>query len=102
MDLLLILSGGKDPLAIFSDIVPCLENINTLPLAVEPIYHKAVTLTAEDLDHLHFGLVRIQIYADIHRYENIDEMQKIKYVSQILEKVIFGMLMLESEPIPSD
>jgi len=102
MDFMLILSGGKERLPIFSDIIPCLENINKLPLAIEPVYHKAINLTAEELDYLHFGLVRLQIYADIHRYENIDEMQKIKYASQILEKVIFGALMLESEPMSSD
>lgn len=102
MDFMLILSGGKEQLAIFSDIIPCLENINKLPLAIEPIYHKAISLSAEELDHFHFGLVRLQIYTDIHRYENIDDMQKIKYTSQILEKVIFGTLMLESEPMPAE
>jgi len=102
MDFMLILSGGREQLGIFSDIIPCLENINKLPLAVEPIYHKAISLTEEELDHFHFGLVRLQIYTDIHRYENIDDMQKIKYTSQVLEKIIFGSLMLESEPVQSD
>jgi hypothetical protein len=59
-------------------------------------------LNETDADHFRFGLVRLQVYADIHRYVNSDEMQKMKYVAQILEKVVFGNLMLETQPFASE
>ena len=98
MDYLRILSGGGDILDIYQMLLPPLETIELLPQSIEPIYLKAIELEGRDLDHFRFSLVRLQVYADIHRYEDSDEMQKTKYVAQTLEKIIFGNLMLETEP----
>jgi hypothetical protein len=58
-----------------------------------------MALDDETLDHLRFALLRVQIYSDIHRNEDMELAQKIKYVAQVLEKVIFGSLMMEHEDI---
>ena len=102
MDYLRILSGVGDTLDIYHMIIPCLETIELLPQSIEPIYLRAVELEGMDLDHFRFALVRLQVYADIHRYEDSDEMQRTKYVAQTLEKIIFGNLMLETEPYIAD
>jgi hypothetical protein len=56
----------------------------------------------ESLDHLRFALLRVQIYSDIHRNDDMEQAQKIKYVAQVLEKVIFGSLMMEHEELGHD
>jgi hypothetical protein len=102
MDYIEILSGQEEPLSIYSNIVQCLENLELLPPLIEPIYRDALLLTGDGPDRLRFALVRLQIYADIHRYEDMEKTQKIKYVAQVLEKVIFGGLMLEQEEIGNE
>ena len=97
MDYMEILKGNEEPLSIYTSIVRCLENIDLLPFLVEPIFNEALSLTGDDPDKLHFALVRVQVYADIHRNEDIELAQKIKYSAQVLEKVIFGNLMLGME-----
>jgi hypothetical protein len=92
-----ILRGESDPMDIYDNIARCLEKIELLPYLLETIYREATALSEEEPDHLRFALLRLQVYADIHRYENMEETQKIKYVSQVLEKVIFGSLLLEHE-----
>jgi hypothetical protein len=43
--------------------------------------------------------LRLQLYADIHRNEDLEKAMHIKYVAQVLEKVIFGSLIMEpTEP----
>jgi hypothetical protein len=87
-------------LDIFSRIAPCLEDIDRFPYQMEEIYREAASLDEESLDVLRFALVRLQVYADIHRNENMEEAQNLKYVGQVLEKIIFGSLMLEKEELP--
>ena len=50
----------------------------------------------ETLDRFWFSLIRLQLYSDIHRNEDLEAMH-IKYVAQVLEKVIFGTLVMERE-----
>ena len=52
-------------------------------------------LDDETLDQFRFALLRLQIYADIHRNEDLEKAMHIRYVSQVLEKVIFGTLVME-------
>ncbi len=93
-----ILRGAleEDP-KIFDPIVECLEDIDRFPYQLEPIYREATSMDETALDTLRFALVRLQVYADIHRNENMQEAQNLKYVGQVLEKVIFGSLMLERD-----
>ncbi len=97
MNYLEILSGREEPLPIYIDISECVEDLERFPFRIEAIYRQALELTADEPDRLRFALVRMQVYADIHRYEDMEKTQKLKYVAQVLEKVIFGNLMLEQE-----
>ncbi len=93
-----ILSGGQERTqTLFDPIITCLQDIDQFPYFLEEIYQGAAALDEGSLDALRFALVRLQIYADIHRNENMEEAQNLKYVGQVLEKVIFGSLMLERE-----
>jgi hypothetical protein len=100
MNYMEILRGQGETLRIYNDIERCLENLDLLPLLLEPIYREALALGDDSPDRLRFALVRLQVYADIHRYEDMEQTQKMKYVAQVLEKVIFGNLLLE-QPEPS-
>lgn len=97
MNLRDVLTGGSEPLDIYDEIVPVLEDVALLPWKIESIYRKASTYDEGRLDRLRFALVRIQVYADIHRNEDMERAQSIKYASVVLEKVIFGSLMLGHE-----
>ncbi|MCE5338941.1 MAG: hypothetical protein LLF90_09685 [Methanomicrobiaceae archaeon] len=97
MDYSRILVGREEPLQIFSRIVETLEDYEEFPFLLEPVYREASELDDEDLDRLRFGLVRLQVYADIHRYEDMEAAQRMKYVATILERVLFGRLLLEGE-----
>jgi hypothetical protein len=94
-----VLEGGKEPLEIYDDIVEVLADIQLFPGSIEQIYRKAMTFSEEDLDRLRFALLRLQVYSDINRTWDMEQAQKIKYVSQVLEKIIFGSLLLEHEEI---
>lgn len=102
MDLREVLTGGGEPLDIYEDIVPILEDVCLLPWKVEGIYRKASSYDDVYLDRLRFALLRLQVYADIHRNEDMERAQAIKYASVVLEKVIFGSLMLGHEEMERD
>lgn len=102
MDYKELLTGKGEPLTIYSSIALCLENIEAFPTLLELIYRNAMALDEEKLHQLRFGLLRLQVFADIHRTEDMERAEKIKYISQVLEKVIFGNLMLEKEQYPAE
>jgi hypothetical protein len=102
MDFRELLTGGDEPLDIYDDIVPVLEDVCLLPWKVEQIYRKASSYDDVHLDRLRFALLRLQVYADIHRNEDMERAQAIKYASVVLEKVIFGSLMLGHEEMERD
>jgi hypothetical protein len=102
MNYLEILKGQGETLSIYTDIARCLENLDLLPPLLEPIYREALSLTDDGPDRLRFALVRLQVYADIHRYEDMEQTQKMKYVAQVLEKVVFGSLLLEQQEPAGD
>jgi hypothetical protein len=102
MDLGKILTGKEEPLPVYRNILLCLENIELFPYLVEPIYREALAFDEDTLDRFRFALVRLQVYPDIHQYEDLENTQKVRYVAQVLEKVIFGDLLLEREHPPGD
>jgi hypothetical protein len=97
MDYAEILAGREDLLPVYAGIVRALERFEEFPFLLESVYREAQELGDEDLDRLRFGLVRLQVYADIHRYENMEAAQQMKYIASVLERVIFGRLLLEGE-----
>ena len=102
MDYMAVLCGKQPPLPLYTDVVTCLTDIHQLPGLIEPVYRAAIALDEESLDHFRFALIRVQIYSDIHRYEDLEKAQKIKYVAQVLEKIIFGNLLMEHEELAGD
>ncbi len=102
MDFGKILAGKEAPLPVYRDVIRCLENIETFPYLLEPIYREAQGFDEDTLDRFRFALVRLQVYTDIHHYEDMENTQKVRYVGQVLEKVIFGDLLLERERPPGD
>ncbi|KAF5090121.1 hypothetical protein [Methanoculleus horonobensis] len=97
MDFSRILVGRGEPLPVFARVVEALEEFEEFPFLLEPIYQEASKLEDDDLDRLRFGLVRLQVYADIHRYEDMEAAQRMKYVAATIERVLFGKLLLEGE-----
>jgi hypothetical protein len=97
-----ILCGREKPLPIYKGVIACLENPIVFPDMVEPIYREAINLDDETLDRFRFALLRLQLYADIHRNEDLEKAMEIKYVSQVLEKVVFGTLIMEREEFAAD
>jgi len=102
MDYMRVLSGREKPLPIYKGVIACLENPIVFPDMVEPIYREAISLDDETLDRFRFALLRLQLYADIHRNEDLEKAMEIKYVSQVLEKVVFGTLIMEREELAAD
>jgi len=102
MDLGKILAGKEEPLPVYRNVTLCLENIELFPYLLEPIYREAQGFDDDTLDRFRFALVRLQVYTDIHHYEDMENTQKVRYVAQVLEKVIFGDLLLERERPPVD
>ncbi|HMK16366.1 MAG TPA: hypothetical protein VK450_05545 [Methanomicrobiales archaeon] len=102
MDLGKILAGPGEPLPVYRDVIRCLENIELFPYLLEPIYREAVAFDEDTLDRFRFALVRLQVYTDLHHYEDMENTQKVRYVAQVLEKVIFGDLLLERERPPGE
>jgi hypothetical protein len=102
MDYLRVLSGTEKPVGIYDDIIICLNDIRMIPDMIEPIYRTAMTFDEETLDRFRFALIRLQIYSDIHRYEDLERSQHIKYVAQVLEKIIFGSLLMEHEELANE
>ena len=102
MDYMRVLSGREKPLPIYKGVIACLENPQVFPDMVEPIYREAINLDDETLDRFRFALLRLQLYADIHRNEDLEKAMEIKYVSQVLEKVVFGTLIMEREELAAD
>jgi hypothetical protein len=101
MDYLRILSGKETQLPVYTGVIACLENPLAFPDLLEPVYREAMKLDDDTLDKFRFSLLRLQIYADIHRNEDLERAMHIKYVSQVLEKVIFGSLVMEQEDLPA-
>jgi hypothetical protein len=97
MDYLRILTGKETPLPIYRGVIACLENPLAFPDMLEPIYREAMKLDDDTLDRFRFSLMRLQLYADIRHNEDLEKAMHIKYVAQVLEKVVFGSLVMEYE-----
>jgi len=102
MDYMRVLCGKEKPLAIYEGVIACLENPQAFVDRVEPIYREAMNLDDDTLDRFRFALVRLQLYADIHRNEDLEKATELKYVSQVLEKLVFGTLVMEREELASE
>lgn len=102
MDYLRVLTGKEQSLPIYTGIIACLENPLVFPDLIEPIYREAMIMDDETLDRFRFSLIRLQLYADIHRNEDLEKAMHIKYVAQVLEKLVYGTLVMEREDLTAE
>lgn len=102
MDYLKILQGREEYIPIYEKVVECLEDISLLPELIEPIFREAGTLDEYFADKFRFGLLRVQIYSEIYRNLDLEESQKMRYVSEMVERAIFGGLFIEREAYPPE
>jgi hypothetical protein len=99
MDYLRILTGKEKPLPIYKGVIAALESPLSFPDLLEPIYREAMNLDDDSLDRFRFSLMRLQLWSDIHRNEDLETAMHVKFVAQVLEKVVFGSLVMEqAEP----
>jgi hypothetical protein len=97
MDYLKILCGREEHLPIYDRVAECLADITLLPDMIEPIFREAGTLDETHIEKFRFGLLRVQIYSEISRHMDMEEAQKMRYVSEMIERAIFGGLFVERE-----
>jgi hypothetical protein len=102
MDYLRVLTGKEKPLPIYTGIIASLENPLVFPDLIEPIYREAMNMDDDTLDRFRFSLIRLQLYADIHRNEDLEKAMHIKYVAQVLEKLVYGTLVMEREDLTAE
>lgn len=102
MEFMRVLQGTGGEMEIFKEIVLCLEDLNQLPDRIEPIFRSAHQFNETDLERLRFALVRIQIYTDIHSTQDMEKAQRVRYAAQVIERIIFGSLLLEAAERSSD
>jgi hypothetical protein len=94
-----ILTGKEGSLPIYKGVIAALENPLAFPDLLEPIYREAMKLDDDSLDRFRFSLMRLQLWSDVHRNEDLEKAMHIRYVAQVLEKVVFGSLVMEpAEP----
>jgi hypothetical protein len=96
MEFIRVLQGTGGEMEIYKEIAVCLEDLNQLPDLVEPIFHMAEQFNEADLERFRFALVRVQIYTDIHSTQDMEKAQRIRYAAQVIERIIFGSLLLEA------
>jgi len=78
-----------DNILIMAQVV---DDPDKLPYFLETIK----SLKIDDLEKFRFVLLRVQIDSQLHLNENIEKYHKRLFVSQIIEKLIYGELLLEA------
>jgi len=78
-----------DNILIMAEVV---DEPDKLPYFLETIK----SLEIEDLEKFRFVLLRVQIDSQLHLNEDIEKYHKRLFVSQIIEKLIYGELLLEA------
>lgn len=73
-------------------IARAIDNPPMLPYLIEQIFW----LDIDKEDKLRFSLIRIQIDCELHMNEDLQYYQIRRYVAQIIEKMLYGDLLLET------
>ena len=73
-------------------IAQVVDDPDKLPYFLETIK----SLEIDDIEKFRFVLLRVQIDSQLHLNENIEKYHKRLFVSQIIEKLIYGELLLEA------
>lgn len=86
-----ILAGKHGETKLSKSMLPILEaidNPNELPFLIEKI--NAIKTT----DEIRLALVRVQVQSELKMHEDLNMHQKRLYVSQTIEKMLWGELLL--------
>ena len=102
MNYLKILCGREENLPIYSKIVSSLDDVSQFPELIEPIYREAITMDETFLEKLRYALLRLQLHSEIHRNSDMEESQKMRFVSEMIERTIFGGLFIERDSYVSE
>lgn len=79
----------QDNILIIAEVV---DEPDKLPYLLETIK----SLEIEDPEKFRFVMLRVQIDSQLHLNEDIEKYHKRLFVSQVIEKLIYGELLLEA------
>ena len=79
----------QDSILIIAQVV---DDPDKLPYFLEIIK----SMEIDDLEKFRFVLLRVQIDSQLHLNEDIEKYHKRLFVSQVIEKLIYGELLLEA------
>ena len=79
----------QDNILIIAEVV---DEPDKLPYFLEIIK----SMEIDDLEKFRFVLIRVQIDSQLHLNEDIEKYHKRLFVSQVIEKLIYGELLLEA------
>ena len=97
-----LMNGAKGKKSInndFFDVAHVLEHPNDLPFHIEGIYPLREHEQSEDL---RFALLRIQIYCEMNMNRDMEHFQRLHYVSETIENVLFGGLLKEGADLEDE
>jgi hypothetical protein len=72
-------------------IAEVVDDPDKLPYVIEGIK----SLEIDDMDKFRFVLLRVQVDSHLHMNEDLEKYMKRLYVSQVIEKLLYGELLLE-------
>ena len=72
-------------------IAGVVDDPDQLPYVIEGI--KALEI--DDMDKFRFVLLRVQVDSHLHMNEDLEKYMKRLYVAQVIEKLLYGELLLE-------
>lgn len=73
-------------------IAEAVDEPDKLPYLIETIK----SMQIDDMEKFRFALLRVQIDSELHMNEDLQRYQKRLYVSQIIEKLLYGELFFEA------
>ncbi|MCZ7382803.1 MAG: hypothetical protein O8C64_14695 [Candidatus Methanoperedens sp.] len=72
-------------------IAEVVDDPDKLPYVIEGIK----SLEIDDMDKFRFVLLRVQVDSHLHMNEDLEKYMKRLYVAQVIEKLLYGELLLE-------
>jgi len=73
-------------------IAQVVEDPDSLPYLLETLKYMKI----DDMEKFRFVLLRVQIDSQLHLNEDMEKYHKRLFVSQVIEKLIYGELLLEA------
>lgn len=73
-------------------IAEAVDGPDKLPYLLETIK----SLEIDDMDMFRYVLLRVQVDSELHMNDDIEKYHKRLYVSQIIEKILYGELLFEA------